>query len=278
MRCQVLHIRVSWRELCQGVVRELIGSCLLIVVGCGSVLSANFSNPKVFNVTGVALCWGMMIASLAFTLECHMNPAVSFALASTGQIPLLTCALYIVAQCMGTTLGAQILVGFTPKKFTWSLGVTQLAKGVSPMQALGMEFISTFLLLLVVSAANDTSRGTSEQPGGTYMSTSLKSVSSNLVVGLCVSALILFFGPFTGASMNPARTFGPSFITGNWKNHWIYWLGPILGAFTGVVCYHFLFQTPQKSNTREPPVIKNESNGHIPRVEEKGIHCVTLGA
>lgn len=65
-----------------------------------------------------------------------MNPAVSFALASTGQIPLLTCALYIVAQCMGTTLGAQILVGFTPKKFTWSLGVTQLAKGVSPMQGL----------------------------------------------------------------------------------------------------------------------------------------------
>lgn len=69
MRCQVLHIRVSWRELCQGVVRELIGSCLLIVVGCGSVLSANFSNPKVFNVTGVALCWGMMIASLAFVSQ-----------------------------------------------------------------------------------------------------------------------------------------------------------------------------------------------------------------
>lgn len=63
-----------------------------------------------------------------------MNPAVTIALASLGQISIVTGALYIMTQCVGTALGAQILVGLTPSNFTWSLGSTQLASGVSPMQ------------------------------------------------------------------------------------------------------------------------------------------------
>ncbi|OXA43212.1 Aquaporin AQPAe.a [Folsomia candida] len=198
------------------VVAEFMGSCLLIVTGCGSILAVQFGNPKGFNLTAVSLCWGMLVASLGFTLQCHMNPAVTIALAATSQINMVKGALYIMAQCAGTTLGAQILVGFTPKRFTWSLGTTQLAKGVSPLQA----------------------------------------------------------------SMNPARSFGPSFISGYWKNHWIYWVGPISGAFAGTISYHLLYQSSPKSDLRKEGVItKNTSNGHIPRVEENGsVHCVTLGA
>ncbi|XP_021963501.1 aquaporin AQPAe.a [Folsomia candida] len=196
MRFQFLHIGISWKELCKSVVAEFMGSCLLIVTGCGSILAVQFGNPKGFNLTAVSLCWGMLVASLGFTLQCHMNPAVTIALAATSQINMVKGALYIMAQCAGTTLGAQIL------------------------------------------------------------------------------------GPFTGASMNPARSFGPSFISGYWKNHWIYWVGPISGAFAGTISYHLLYQSSPKSDLRKEGVItKNTSNGHIPRVEENGsVHCVTLGA
>ncbi|XP_021956970.1 aquaporin AQPAe.a [Folsomia candida] len=256
MKWPLLHITISAKELCQALVRELLGSCLLIVMGCGSVLAAQFGNPQTFNITGASLCWGITVATLALSLQCHMNPAVTIALASIGQISIPTGALYIVTQCAGTTLGAQILVGLTPKNFTWALGATQL-NSVSQLQGFGMEIISTFLLLLVISGANDKTRNA--QQG-----------SAPLAIGLCVTALILFCGPFTGASMNPARSFGPSLITGNWKNHWLYWAGPIIGAVAGVVCYHFLFQSSEKSDIRQEEIIKTGNNDQNKKMQSIG--------
>lgn len=63
--------------------------------------------------------------------------------------------------------------------------------------------------------------------------------------------------------MNPARSFGPSLITGDWANHWLYWIGPITGGVVGAVCYHFLFQPSQKEEEAivvEGTVVKNGSN------------------
>lgn len=65
MKWPLLHITISAKELCQALVRELLGSCLLIVMGCGSVLAAQFGNPQTFNITGASLCWGITVATLA---------------------------------------------------------------------------------------------------------------------------------------------------------------------------------------------------------------------
>lgn len=98
MEWALLQIRVSPRELCQALVRELIGSCLLIVTGCGSVLAALHSNPESFNLTGVSLCWGIIVATLALVII------------FTYVLGVLTIAPYLEWQHLFSKFAKQIVV------------------------------------------------------------------------------------------------------------------------------------------------------------------------
>jgi len=185
------------------------------------------------DLTGVGLCWGLTVATLAQALGhvsgCHMNPAVTLACLVTGKLQLVKAVLYIIVQCVGAMVGTAILKALTPETIKGDWGITTLADGVTPLQGFGIEFIATFVLIMVIFGATDDNR------------TDVKG-SAPLAIGLCVTALVLFCGPWTGASLNPARSLGPSVVAGHWDNHWVYWIGPIAGAIAAATLYHQIFR------------------------------------
>jgi len=106
------------------------------------------------------------------------------------------------------------------KAFTGTVqGVTGLSAGVSAGQGIGIELFITFVLVLCVFA-----------PGTTP-----------LAIGLSIATCHLFAIPFTGSSMNPARSFGPALVANVWANHWVYWVGPILGGISAALTSVFVF-------------------------------------
>ncbi len=167
----------------------------------------------------MALTFGLivmvMIAAAGHLSGAHFNPAVTLAFALTRHFPWRDVPLYIGAQLLGGSGGALTLRAlFAPVN---SLGAT-LPAG-SSFQALGVEVLLTAVLMFVIiSAATDT-RAVGQLAA--------------LSIGGTVALDALWGGPISGASMNPARSFGPALVAGVWHDHWVYWAGPIAGAIIG---------------------------------------------
>ena len=183
----------------------------------------------------IALCFGVTVATLAQTLGhvsgCHVNPAVTAGLVTGAKLGLLKALLYVLAQCIGATVGAGILSVLIPAdKVAEGVGVTGISK-ISAGQGFGVEFIITMVLVLVVFAAAADSNNSESVKG-----------SAPLAIGLSITTCHLFAIPLTGSSMNPARTFGPSLVFSAWTNHWVYWAGPILGGVTAALIYQLLLK------------------------------------
>ncbi|OAD62812.1 Aquaporin AQPAn.G [Eufriesea mexicana] len=124
---------------------------------------------------------------------------------------------------------------FEAKATTRGLGATDLSGTVSESQGIFMEAIVTFLLLLVVHAVTDPHR--SDTKGW-----------APLAIGLTITVAHMAAVPVTGSSMNPARTLGPAVILGQWKNLWIYWVGPILGACAAGGLYKIAFRRKKEDD------------------------------
>ena len=136
----------------------------------------------------------------------------------------------MVAQCVGATVGAGILSILVPGKILGTSALTNINAG----QGFGIEFIITMVLVLVVFAAAADGNNAESVKG-----------SAPLAIGLSITACHLFAIELTGSSMNPARTFGPSAINNMWANHWVYWLGPILGGVTAAIIYQLILKVRQ---------------------------------
>jgi aquaporin TIP len=109
------------------------------------------------------------------------------------------------------------------------LPVHALGTGISAAAGVVLEIALTFILLYTIYA--------------TFVDKSSKSslTSAPLTVGLTVTAIILAAGPFSSASMNPARSFGPALVAADFTDHWVYWVGPLIGAAAGAIVYDLLF-------------------------------------
>jgi len=175
---------------------------------------------------GVAASFGLvimvMIAAVGHLSGAHFNPAVTVAFALTRHFPWRDVPLYLVGQLLGAVGGAWVLrLLLGPAA---GLGAT-LPAG-SPLQALAIEVLLTAVLMFViVSVATDT-RAVGQLAA--------------IAIGGTVALDALWGGPLTGASMNPARSFGPALVAGLWRAHWIYWLGPFAGASLGAILYQSL--------------------------------------
>ena len=142
------------------------------------------------------------------------------------QIGVLKGLLYVVAQCLGAIVGAGILAILIPGE----AGTNSLTN-VSAGQGFGIEFIITMVLVLVVFAAAADENNSGSVKG-----------SAPLAIGLSITTCHLFAIPLTGSSMNPARTLGPSVVFNSWANHWVYWVGPILGGITAALIYQLVLK------------------------------------
>ena len=133
----------------------------------------------------------------------------------------------MVAQCVGATVGAGILSILVPGKILGTSALTNINAG----QGFGIEFIITMVLVLVVFAAAADGNNAESVKG-----------SAPLAIGLSITTCHLFAIPLTGSSMNPARTLGPSIVFNSWANHWVYWVGPILGGVTAALIYQLILK------------------------------------
>ena len=168
----------------------------------------------------------VVVAATGRLSGAHINPAVTFAALITGRIKPIRGLLYIGGQLGGAAIGALLIVAVVPGG-GGSLGATSLGSNVGSGAGLLTEIILTFALVFVIF-------GTAVDPKG-------PNSLAPVVIGLTVAVDIMIGGPLTGASMNPARSFGPALVVVEWADHWIYWVGPIVGGTIAALFYQHVY-------------------------------------
>ena len=238
---------------------ETIGTFWLTFAGCGSaVLAASF--PQVgIGLLGVSLAFGLSMVTMAYAIGhvsgCHLNPAITVGLAAAGRFPAKEVVPYIVAQVLGATLAAVLLLaiaagtpGFDVTAGLGSNGYGEHSPGqYSLMSGLLTEVVLSAIFLFVVMGATDP-----RAPSG----------FAPLAIGLTLTLIHLVSIPITNTSVNPARSTGPALIVGGWalQQLWLFWVAPILGGVIGAVAYLAI-----------EPAGKTEQRPHRPDVDARGV-------
>ena len=216
----------------QNYLAEGIGTFIFVFAAAGSVL-ANAQSGGSLGVVGVALAHGLALAAVIYTLwhisGAHLNPAVTISLWATKHIKTMAAIGYIVAQLVGGVVAALVLkIVFADVSPQFYLGDTMLATGVSPAMGIFVEALFTFFLVWTVYGAA-VSKSAAQNFGG-------------LAIGFVLAMSLMVGGHFTMMSLNPARSFGPALVSAHWANHYVYWIGPILGGLVAGLVYHFGFE------------------------------------
>ncbi|KAK7114259.1 aquaporin-4-like [Littorina saxatilis] len=217
---------------------EFMMTLFYVLFGCGATSSLiPSSDAKQSDITPASLTSSALSAALAFgltaavMLHCslrlegsvHLNPAVTIALLCTRRTSVISALFHVMAQCLGALAGAGVLYGVTPARLHSNLGVTMVMGRTGRGQAFGIEFVSTFVLVFAYFASSESASWRFKP----------------LPIGLAISAGTVFGWQYTGASMNPARSLGPAVVCNQWADHWVYWVGPILGGILGGITYEY---------------------------------------
>nr|CAA65185.1 aquaporin [Helianthus annuus] len=215
-------------------IAEFISTLLFVFAGVGSAIAyAKLTADAALDPSGlvaIAVCHGLALfvaVSIAANISGgHVNPAVTFGLAVGGQITILTGLFYWIAQLLGSVAACFLLSFVTGGLAVPTHGV---AAGVGVLQGVVFEIIITFALVYTVYAtACDPKKG------------ALGTISP-IAIGFIVGANILAAGPFSGGSMNPARSFGPTVAAFDFSGHWFYWVGPLIGGGLAGAIYPNVF-------------------------------------
>jgi len=237
-------------SLGQKLAAEFIGTALLVFVGAGSVpamilLTSEASPFSGAEVGMVALAFGLIVTAMVYTVGkvsgCHINPAVTFALAATKRFPWSGVPAYWAAQVAGGIAGAlAIWASFGSRVFDFGagFGVVDFNHDVTSWgSAMFVEALGTGILLFAILGIVDT-----RSPEGW----------AGLVIGLVVVAIIITVGPVTNASLNPARAIGPLFVTTvhggvhNWTQQFLAYIpANLVGAALACFAYDWM-ATPRK--------------------------------
>ena len=213
----------EWRRLFS----ELYGTFFLVLVAAGGgMMSQAF--PGTITRTAAVVAPGLMVMAIIMFMGkvsgAHLNPAVSIAFWLRGDFTARRVPGYIVVQLVGATLASLVLWAVVDVSAKY--GGNYPASGYSDWRALAMETLLTFGLVSVIL--------------GTASGAQNLGIIGALGVGGYIALAGLWGSPISGASMNPARTFGPDFVSGAWTGYWLYILGPVLGACIAVVCAYVL--------------------------------------
>jgi aquaporin TIP len=234
----------TWRA----VAAEFIGTGLFVFLGVGAVVAVKntlgTSSGASF-VTAIALAHGLgifiAVSATANISGGHVNPAVTFATVLTGKTKVSTGLLYIAAQLAGAVLAVLLIKTIVAGPAEAGLGVHGLnvyhsssGSGILDNQGgngagagLLLEIAMTFALVFVVFATAIDKKGLNHL--------------APVAIGLVIMADHFVGVPMTGASMNPARSFGPAVVANVWTDHWVYWLGPLIGAAIAALVYEYVF-------------------------------------
>ena len=194
--------------------------------GCGAII-VDHEREGSLGAAGVAVSFGLAIMVMVYATGhlsgAHINPAVTLAFAVTRHFPARDSLAYASAQLLGAVAAAGLL------RVVWRgtparLGATVPSVGTWP--ALVYEIVLTALLMFVIMAVATDTRAVG--------------AAAAIAIGGTVALDALFGGGVTGASMNPARSFGPALLAPEWSSFWIYVVGPITGALLGALAYQLV--------------------------------------
>lgn len=217
-------------SLARRAATEALAAFALVFAGCGAII-ANAEHQGSLGPVGVSLVFGLVIMAMIYATGhlsgAHINPAVTIAFTFTRHFSAKDAAAYIAAQMAGATVAALVLLGVWPDKPA-ELGAT--IPTVSAGSAVLYELVLTAVLMFVIMAVATDTRAVGS--------------SAAIAIGGTVGLDALFGGLVTGASMNPARSFGPALVSGQWAGLWIYFAGPIAGAALGAFAYQLVRGQP----------------------------------
>ena len=213
-------------NLARRALAEAFAAFALVFAGCGAVIADN-RYDSALGVVGIGLVFGLVIMAMVYATGhlsgAHINPAVTAAFTLTRHFPPREALAYVFAQCVGAIAGALVLLAAWTDKPA-HLGATVPSVGVG--SALVYEFVlSAFLMFVIVAVATDTRA---------------VGAAAAIAIGGTVGLDAIFGGPVTGASMNPARSLGPALAAGEWRDFWIYVVGPVAGASFGALAYQLV--------------------------------------
>jgi aquaporin Z len=223
-------------------VAELIGTMVLVLMGCGSAVIAGFYIGNV----GIAFAFGLAVLAMVYTIGtisgCHINPAISISMLVAGKLSAKNTVLYVVFQCVGATIGAGILYaiagGFMGNPAfdlpAYDIAVNGLGANMYTTYSLASvliaELVLTFIFVLVVHGS------TSEKAPKGF---------AGLSIGLSLVLIHLVAIPIDGTSVNPARSLGPALFVGGdaLSQLWVFWVAPIIGGILAALVWKLFKKT-----------------------------------
>lgn len=249
-------------------ISEFVGTMLLVIFGCGAAVAANQYVTSIYNIALpftmllIAFAFGLILMALVYTIGkvsgCHVNPAVSIATLIDGRITIFECVYYVCAQVLGGITGAAALA--------WVFGATTalgangyetlsaLPKVTTMPVALVVEAILTFVFVLVVLS-----------------STKKENCNSGIVIGLTLTLVHIMGIPFTGTSVNPARSIGPALLTGGvaLEQLWVFIVAPLVGGILAALFYRFVIEEPTSKKAHVETIKEKDTEEEKVEVEEK---------
>lgn len=213
-------------SLARRCLAEALAAFALVFAGCGAIV-LDHERSGSLGATGVAASFGLVIMVMVYATGhlsgAHINPAVTVAFTVTRHFPIRDALGYVPSQLAGAVAGAGLL------RLVWSdspahLGATLPSIGSG--SAFAYELVLTaFLMFVIMAVATDTRA---------------VGAAAAIAIGGTIALDALFGGGVTGASMNPARSFGPALVSSTWSDFWIYVAGPVSGAIVGALAYQLV--------------------------------------
>lgn len=228
-------------------VAEMLGTMVLVLMGCGSAVIAGADGTTGVGLLGIAFAFGLSVVAMAYAIGhisgCHINPAISIAMVVAGRMKAKEAGFYVAAQIFGAIIGAGILflivsnqiAGFDMKP--WALGANGWGSGYlaeyNMTAAFVAELVFTFIFLLVILG-----------------STSTKNINggfAGLAIGLSLTLIHIVGIKITGVSVNPARSIGPAIFAGGeaLSQLWLFLVAPILGGILAAFVHGLLIENPR---------------------------------
>ncbi|NXG82984.1 AQP2 protein, partial [Stercorarius parasiticus] len=240
----------------RAVFAEFLATLVFILFGLGSALNwPSASSPSILQIAlAFGLAIGTLVQALGHISGAHINPAVTVACLIGSQVSFLRAVFYVVAQLLGGVVGAAILHEITPADSREGLAINKLHNETTTGQAVTVELFLTFQLVLCIFASTDERR---EDNLG----------SPALSIGLSVAVGHLLGIRYTGCSMNPARSFAPAVIVGDFS--WflltqffsfpfpqVFWVGPLVGAAAASIIYNYILFPQAKTFSERLAIFK----------------------
>ncbi|MCR4994622.1 MAG: MIP family channel protein [Bacteroidales bacterium] len=201
---------------------EMVGTMVLVLMGCGVAVSLGCNNADPETVIGTAMAFGLSVVAMAYAIGgisgCHINPAITLGCFLTKRISAKDCAMYMIFQVIGAFIGSALLWLLTSNSGLTGTGANDLQDGVSAVGGLLAEIVFTCVFVLVVLGTTDAKKGAGNFAG--------------LAIGLSLVLVHLVCIRYTGTSVNPARSIAPAVFQGGTAitNLWIFIVGPFVGA------------------------------------------------